>query len=131
MDSNFIKKHKALYKSLKPCYCPALQENVYFTGEGINHILYYRRRPRNHNERHYRMTLIPFLEEVIKNTNSATKEIKSTSPLCITWSLEYEVKINDIIQTVKVILKKQGAGKLIFLSTMSTKRGRSRKQKTP
>lgn len=131
MNSIFIEKHKVLYKSLLPCYCLALEETVYFTAEGLNHILYYKRRPRNHNEKHYRMGLIPYLEVVIKNATTATKDVKTIVPLCITWSLEHEVKINETIQIVKVILKKQGEGKLVFLSVMSTRRGWSKKQKTP
>ncbi len=121
MSSTFIKKQIVLYKNLEPCYCPAIQDTVYFTSEGLNHLLYYRRRPRGHSEKHYRAGLISHLVEVISSTTTAIKDIKSEKPLIITWNLQYEVDGNGGKQIVKVILKKEGAGKVKFLSTMRKK----------
>ncbi len=121
MKSVFIEKQKKLYKSIKSCYCKALQETVHFTADGLNHILYCRRRPRNHNEQHYRAGLIPHVVEVITNATKAIKNIKSSEPLIITWSLQGEVKVNGIRQVVKVILKKESAGRITFLSAMRKK----------
>jgi len=72
--SVFIENRKKMYKKLKPCLCPAIGEMVYFTSDGLHHLLYYQRRPRNHNERHYRAGLIPHLTNVICNATKAKKE---------------------------------------------------------
>jgi hypothetical protein len=118
--SKFIQEQKKLYKSLKPIYCSALQQTVYFNSTGLNHILYNRRRPRNHNEQHYRAGLIPFISDVISKATQAVKAIKSEDPLIITWSLKHTVNdIKGIKQSVKVILIKEGAGKIYFLSVMA------------
>lgn len=120
-DSAFVKKQKKLYKKLKPCFCPALQEFVYFTSDGLNHLIYNRRRPRKSDERHYRAALIPHLRDIIKNSTKAVKEIKSTTPLVITWHLLYEIKSGNRKQIAKVVLKKEGVGKVKFLSAMRKK----------
>lgn len=117
-DSNFIKKQKELYKALKSAFCPALQETVYFTADGLNHLLYNQRRPRSYSERHYRAILISYLKEVVKNATQAIKNIKSDNPLVVTWSLTHICRKEE----VKVILKKYGSGRLIFLSAMSKRR---------
>ncbi len=118
----FIEKQKKSYKALQPCFCSAIQETVHFTSEGLHHLLYRRRRPRSHNERHYRAGLIPCLTEVIINSTRAIKDIKSKTPLVTTWSLSHEVSINNRKQVVKVILTKKGAGgRIKFLSVMREK----------
>lgn len=121
MSSAFIKKQKYIYKKLKPCYCPALQETVHFNATGLNHILYYRRRPRKQTEQHYRATLIKYIIGVIENSTVATKEIKSKKPLVVTWNLQHKIKDNNEKQTIKVILIKEGAGNINFLSVMRRK----------
>ncbi len=125
--SKFIDKNKKIYKKLKPCYCPALQDTVHFTSRGLQHILYNRRRPRSHNERHYRSGLIPHLTSVIKNSSQAVLRVKSEKPLIVTWELAYSCKVNGRTHLVQVIVIKEGAGKLECLSTMSA----PEKQKTP
>lgn len=129
--SNFIAKQKKLYKKLAPCYCQAIQETVHFTSEGLNHLLYYRRRPRSYKERQYRASIIPYLMEVIINANQAKQTIETNSPkMIITWSLQHEVKATDGKQDlVKVILKKEGAGNVILLSAMKKKRRKRKANK--
>jgi len=118
--SKFIRDQKKLYKSLRPIYCPILQQTVYFNSTGLNHILYNRRRPRNHNEQHYRAGLIPHISNVISKATQAIKVIKSENPLVVTWSIQHTVKdTKGIQQTVKVILIKNGAGNVYFLSVMA------------
>ena len=125
MTSDFIKKQIELYKTFDSCYCLALQDDVYFNSDGLNHILYYRRRPRKHSEKHYRANLIKFLKEVINNSKIAVKEIKSENPLIITWSLEHKVLDDEgLNQIVKVILTKKGKGRIYFLSVMRTKKSK-------
>lgn len=104
---------------LIPCHCPALGETVYFTSVGLNHLLYKKRRPRNHNERHYRMSLIEFLIPVITEANTAVKTIMTTFPKeVITWTLQLEIITAHKKRVIKIILIKEGAGKVNFLSVM-------------
>lgn len=122
MTNDFIDRQKALYKTLQPCYCPALQETVHFNSSGLNHLLYLKRRPRSHSERHYRAALIVHLTEVISNATQATKEIKPDAPLVVIWILEH--KCTDSKggrHDVKVILKQEKGGRLYFLSAMKKK----------
>ena len=116
MKSKFIEKQIKFYKSIKPCFCPALKETVYFASEGLHHLLYKRRRPRKQIEQHYRVSLLPHVVSVITN---ATKAIKSISEFNITtWSLEHKIKKTFKKYVIKVILKKDGEGRLSFLSVM-------------
>lgn len=120
--SAFLKKQIALYRSLKPCFCPAIQETVYFTSDGLHHLLYNSRRPRNHSEKHYRAGLIPHLTDIISNATKAEQKIIQTNPKVISiWNLKHEVQVNGEKKVVKVLLKKEGAGNVKFLSTMSRK----------
>ena len=130
-SSQFIEQQKKLYKSLKPCYCQALQETVYFNSTGLNHILYHRRRPRSHSERHYRASLICYIVEVISGATQAIKEIKSEDPFVITWSIQHSVlDKNKKPQIIKVILIKEGAGNVYFLSVMKKKNDDDKNEKT-
>ncbi len=123
MLSLYIKSQLEIYDKLLPTYCPALQETVYFTSEGKNHLLYKRNRPRNHNDRHYRVNLIKHLITVLTNADKAIKTIEKKDPKeIIFWSVEYVVKENSKELLVKIVLKKEGAGKIKFLSVMSRKK---------
>lgn len=130
MSSDFIEKQKKLYKSLKSCYCPTLQENVYFKSNGLNHLLYYRRRPRKYSERYYRANLIKYIKEVVENSTQAVRYLKSKKPLIITWNLQCDIlDENSKREVIKVILIKKGKGKIYFLSVMR-KNNKTKKSKT-
>jgi hypothetical protein len=118
---DFIEKQKLLYKSLKPCYCEAIKETVFFTSDGLNHLLYHRRRPRNINERVYRAALISYICEVIMNATTAVKTLDASFGSDPLWILEHEVSVKHKgkRQIIKVILQKKGAGNTHFLSAMS------------
>ncbi len=121
---DFIQAQKAKYKKLQPCYCQAVQETVYFTADGLNHLLYHRRRPRNIKERAYRAVLINYIVEVITNATTATKKIDAQFSKDPLWILEHEVsaRYKGKKQIIKVILQKNGAGNTHFLSVMSKSR---------
>ena len=116
--SGYIERQKAFYKSLTPVFCPALQDTVYFNADGLNHLLYVRRRPRSPTERHYRLSLVPHISEVISHATHAAKEIRSTSPLIVLWSLQHHV---PRVGHITVVIRQAGAGRLYFLSTMKRK----------
>lgn len=59
---------KQIYSKIGRIRCPALgDEYVFFTSAGFNHILRKGRIPRTRNEQKRRFTLIPYVEEIIKN----------------------------------------------------------------
>jgi hypothetical protein len=129
MSSDFIKKQKKLYKNLKSCYCTVLQEEVYFSADGLNHILYYKRRPRKYSERYYRAGLIKYIKDVVEKAVQVVKEIKSKEPEVTTWSLEYKIVNEEKSQIIKVILIKKEKGSVHFLSVMR-KNNKTKKSKT-
>ncbi|RJQ29667.1 hypothetical protein C4571_00835 [Candidatus Parcubacteria bacterium] len=129
--SAFINRQKSLYKSLNPCYCPAAQVTVYFTSDGLNHILYNRRRPRSHDERHYRAGLITHIVEVITKAPVAIQKVHASDPSCSLWILWHEVvDRNNRKLKIKVLLRKIGNGNVHFLSIMQ-KKPRNNKTKNP
>jgi hypothetical protein len=116
--SEFIDQQKKLYKSLTPVFCPALQATVHFNADGLNPLLYVRRRPRSHDERHYRLALIAAVSEVIASATQTTKEVKSEMPLTVLWSLQHHIQGEGHIT---VVLRQIGAGRVHFLSVMKRK----------
>lgn len=91
-QQDFIEKQKTFYKTLQPTYCKVLQDTVHFTADGLNHILYHRRRPRKLSERTYRAALISYLVEVITDATKATKTIDAEFGSDPLWIVEHEVK---------------------------------------
>ena len=113
MMSEFVKRNCALYKKLKECHCPALNETIHFNADGLHHLLYKKRRPRNHKERHARTALIPHIVTVIQRATRAIKELRNGN--VATWALQHRIRKGMI---VKVILIQRGEGKIFFLSVM-------------
>lgn len=127
-SSPFIEKQKALYRTLKPCFCPALQVTVYFNSDGLNHLLYDKHRPRNHSQKHYRVALIDHVVEVITKSARATQE-SFASPPCQLFILDW-VEIEDVKKQkhkIKIILRKKGNGNVHFWSIMQKNNGNKRK----
>ena len=116
--NQFIEQQTKLYKSLKPCYCSAIENTVYFNAEGLRHLLYKDNRPRNINEKIYRMHLVDYLVDVITQATSAQKQLINESSFL--WILEWititDKKGNDL--KIKIILRKKGNGNTHFLSAM-------------
>jgi hypothetical protein len=115
-----IEDNKQIYCTYKnkPWPCPTLQEPVYFNAEGLQHLLYNRKRPRSRAQQLYRAKLIPVLPTVIEKATSAYKRIESVRELIFTWKLEYTIKIGGRWQVVRVILIKRGNSRITFLSAM-------------
>jgi len=55
------------------------------------------------------------------------KSVESNNPLITTWELKHLVKTKGAKQTIKVIVIKEGAGKVKFLSAMSRKHNNTKK----
>ncbi len=127
-SSPYIEKQKALYKTLKPCYCEAIQSLVYFNSDGLNHLLYDKHRPRNIKEKHYRVALIDYIVEVITKAQKSTQETFAHPPSQL-FILEW-VDVTDVNgkkHNVKVVLRKNGNGNVHFWSIMQRKSGRKTK----
>jgi len=61
-------KARNLYVKIGRIQCPALNnECIAFTNEGFNHILRKGRIPRTKNEQKRRLSLIPYIERILKN----------------------------------------------------------------
>lgn len=122
MNNGFEIKQKALYKTLQPVFCPALQETVYFNADGFHHLIFEKRRPRNTAERFYRLSLLPHIHEVVTNATQAKQKIISNDPPIITWELKHKfIKPNTNNKpciTKVIIIRKKPAGRLYFLSIM-------------
>jgi len=59
---------KQIYSKIGRIKCPALgDEYVFFTSAGFDHILRKGRIPRTRNEQKRRFTLLPYVENIIKN----------------------------------------------------------------
>lgn len=123
-NPDFIEAQKLLYKSLRPCHCPAIQETVHFNADGLKHLLYDKHRPRNIHEKYYRMGLVKHIADVISKATKA-KTTEFAEPKCTLWILEWvEVKENNGKRMkVKVILRKDGNGGIFFWSVMARRNG--------
>jgi hypothetical protein len=114
------KEYREFYKKLEPLFCPALQEMVYFNADGFNHLLFKNRHKRIPAERRYKLSLLPFVCEVLLKSKSTKLRIKSKNPLVCTWSMTHEIIDHQLIPRMitVVIIRKKPAGKLHFLSVM-------------
>jgi|AntRauTorckE6833_2_1112554.scaffolds.fasta_scaffold11380_2 hypothetical protein len=119
--SNFLyfERHKKIYKNFKPCFCPIIQEFVYFNADGIHHLLYKNRRLRSLRERYYRLGLIKYINPTIKNSKKLKIDIISIEKYFILENIVENKKYGK--QKIKVVLIKRGNGKIYFLSVMRVK----------
>lgn len=115
-------KQRAYYKSIVSVFCPILQDTVFFTSEGFNHLLYRaHHRPRRLSERFMKLKCLDYATEVISKcsviseTREAQRKIKGIFKKVIWHELVYEVKRGT---KIRVIIEKRGTGKNVFLSIM-------------
>lgn len=60
-------KAKEIYSKIGSVGCPALDSHVAFSRYGLSHIMRKGRIPRTRNEQKRRFTLLPYVENIIKN----------------------------------------------------------------
>ena len=125
----YVDRYLKKYKGFKPVYCPALNDTVYFTSEGFNHLLFKRGHRRNDNEIHYRLPLINLIVPALKNCTAASKALvleefsKGVKTNVMYFEISHTVG-RKCPAKVKVIVRRRGVlGQLAFHSVM--------KQKTP
>lgn len=116
------KKQKAFYQSIVSVFCPILDDTIYFTSEGYNHLLYESsRKPRTISEQFMKLQCLTHAPKVIKQcaviseTRTIKRNIKGKLKEAICYELVYEVKKGEHI---RVVVQKIGTGKHTFLSVM-------------
>jgi len=117
-----IQKQKSFYKNIISINCPILNETVYFTSEGFNHLIYESNRaPRKISEQYLKLIFLKYVPKVITNcieileTRKTKRKIWGKYKKIICYTLVYEV-IKGI--KVRVIIEKIGNGKCKFKSVM-------------
>lgn len=112
MLGDFGEKQKELYKLFKPIYCPAMQELVYFPKSGLRHLLYKGQRPRSKSERNFRLSLLPYVQEVLLKAEIAVN--RESGDESSTWSLQCgKIRV--------VVIRRKPGDRLCFLSVMTNK----------
>lgn len=116
------KQSKKFYKSIVSIFCPILNDTIYFTSEGFNHLIYKDYgHPRNINEQYMKLKCLPHAPDVIRNcsliseTRQIQRRIKNKLKNGIHYELVYEVILG---KKIRVIVEKIGSGKFKFRSIM-------------
>lgn len=115
------KQQRTYYKSIVSVFCPILNETVYFTAEGFNHLLYETYwKPRSIGEQYMKLMCLPFVPDVIKNcpqisTRKVTRVVKGKKKQGIHYQLVHEIKPKV---KIRVVIERLGTGKYRFLSVM-------------
>jgi len=114
-------KAKTIYSAIGQVSCTALgNEAVAFTGIGFNHLMRKGRIPRTRNEQKKRFVLVPYIKQVIKNSQMVSEYRQTTEMVEINrygkkiivssqaefWKLVE--KIDDCV--VKVVIRQLGTG---------------------
>ena len=124
-------KARQTYNNIKsPAWCKCLHRRINFNAQGFHHLLYdglgHERSP---SEQQHKLLLIPLIVPVLAVAPDATyKKVeerinrKKNSPIkeIEYWGLTALVGRNRDVK-VKVILKRAGAGQIIFWSVMRLK----------
>ena len=129
------KKQRAFYKSIVSVFCPILNDTVYFTSEGFNHLLYDRsnRKPRKISEQFMKLACLTHAPLVIQKctfiseTRLIERIVKKKRKSGIHYGLVYEVSPRV---KIRVIVEKIGTGKHKFLSVMRHSHNRKSKTKS-
>ena len=117
-----IDEKRAMYKSIVSVFCPILDETVYFTSDGFQHLLYKsNRKPRKLSERYMKLMSLEHAKTVITSCTFVSqsrivrRKIKGTLRDVVRHELVHEVKQG--VQ-IRVVVEKIGTGKAHFLSVM-------------
>lgn len=124
-----LREKKAWYKSLDPLNCPILNEKVYFTSKGFNH-LKYSSGARAIKEYHYKLSLLSFIIPVIENSSTIfdyKQKVysKRLGKYFEIWELREDVKNEFIgsnkVHNISVVLRRIGNGNIHFYSIWKNK----------
>lgn len=127
------KEQRVFYKSIVSKFCPILNDTVYFTSEGFNHLLYETHgRPRRINEQFMKLRCLKYAPYVVSNCKLITEtrevelKIKGKKKKAFYYALVYEVSKS---LKIRVIVGKIGTGKHKFVSVMPHDKKRHKKRK--
>jgi hypothetical protein len=107
----FVERKRREYKTFEPIFSHALNELVFFNAHGFNHLIAKRGIPRTISEQIYKLSLLSFVVHVI------SEPVRINNKRVGYISLEKEIGE----RTIKVILKQNSSGKLMFWSVMKMK----------
>ena len=116
---NFIKKAKGRYQQIRPVFCPAFGEFVYFDERGFNHLIMKTGKYRSRNEQKRRMGLVHKSPSILKKSKNYTKyyETSRENSKAYFWSFTHLEACKIII----VVVRQINAGQKHFLSIMDKK----------
>ncbi len=120
-----ILQTREYYKSLEPVYCPILDQTIYFSSDGFNHLIYdTNRKPRNINEQYLKLKCLSQVKKVIEKCVhiTETRTMVSQDDHELTF---YSLELGEI----RVIIKRKGTGKYKFQSIMPTISRRKNKKR--
>ncbi len=123
------KESQAFYSSVKSIYSPALKENISFTSEGFNHIVFKKERSeREKSSQKLRFKLLPLAKKLIEKSTTYQEYEKKSSFFDVKKNkkISKELKIVEywgiiaILESrkIKVILRKIGNGNIHFWSVI-------------
>jgi len=69
----FIDQYRALYKTLDPIYCPALQTIIHFNSRGFNHLIFKGNKKRTDAIIRERLSLLPLATSVLQTSCEITE----------------------------------------------------------
>lgn len=129
-----IAEQKAFYNSLVSVFCPILNETVYFTSEGFNHLMFKNSRiPRSSAEQFMKLKCLKYVPKVITNCSQKgqirqdKRKIKGKWKKVLRFEIVHEVEKGA---SVRVIIERIGTGRYHFWSVMPHN-NRSKKVLTP
>jgi len=127
-----LKEKKVWYKAINKCYCPILNEDVFFTSKGFYHLMYDGLgHPRTRKDRMYRLGLLPLVIPVLKCAKGIFKYTSPTYSKKLNKNVEYW-ELKEIVgrqnTTTTVVLRRIGTGNIYFHSVRK-KRDKVRKIK--
>lgn len=130
-----IKKQKAFYQSVVSVNCQLLNNTVYFTGDGFNHLLGDNPRKRRIiSEQYLKLSCLSHAPEIVKNCvrivdiRKGERFIKHKKKTTITYELVDGKKRRD---NIAVIVERIGTGKLKFRSVKKIGNNRYYNKKAP
>lgn len=116
------KNQKTYYQNIHSVFCPILNERVYFTTNGFNHLIYKKNhKARRISEQYLKLSYLKYATKVLGNcteisdTRQISREIKGKLKQVIWLEFVYEVKRDA---KIRVIVEKIGTGGYKFLSIM-------------
>ena len=107
-----LKQRRIWYRTIKKCYCVALNKDIVFNSKGFYHLLYDGKgHGRTNKERSDRLEVLIYVPKLLNEcSHISVKRYGDT----------YYWKLQDVVEKEKIpitiILRKTGGGQIIFYS---------------